>query len=75
MYAGWKVVIGLFVVMALSSGLGFYNHAVLIQALAQTGNFSVTSASSAVSLFFIVSGLTGLVVAPILERVDARWII
>ena len=61
--------------MALSSGLGFYNHAVLIQALAQTGNFSVTSASSAVSLFFIVSGLTGLVVAPILERVDARWII
>jgi MFS family permease len=74
-YAGWKVVVGLFVVMALSSGLGFYNHAVLIQALAQTGNFSVTSASSAVSLFFIVSGLTGLVVAPILERVDARWII
>ena len=67
--------VGLFVVMALSSGLGFYNHAVLIQALAQTGNFSVTSASSAVSLFFIVSGLTGLVVAPILERVDARWII
>ena len=65
MYAGWKVVVGLFVVMALSSGLGFYNHAVLIQALAQTGNFSVTSASSAVSLFFIVSGLTGLVVAPL----------
>ena len=61
--------------MALSSGLGFYNHAVLIQALAQTGNFSVTTASSAVSLFFIVSGLSGLLIAPILERVDARWII
>jgi MFS family permease len=75
MYTGWKVVMGLFMVMALSSGLGFYNHAVLIQALAKTGAFTVTSASSAVSLFFVVSGLTGLVIAPLLERFDARWII
>lgn len=75
MYTGWKVVIGLFMVMALSSGLGFYNHAVLIQALANSGAFTVTSASSAVSLFFVVSGLTGLVIAPLLERFDARWII
>ncbi len=74
-FYGWKVVIALFVVLAFSSGLGFYNHAILIQALTTESHFRVEVASFAVSIFFIVSGLTGLLIAPLLDRVDIRWIV
>ncbi len=73
-FYGWKIVAALFVVMAFSSGLGFYNHSILLQALASDGLFSVEQASFAVSVFFIVSGLAGLLMAPLLDRLDIRWI-
>ena len=75
MFYGWKLVAGLFLILAFSSGLGFYNHAVLIQSLASTGRYSIEVASSAVSVFFVVSGVAGLGIAPLLERCDVRWII
>jgi len=75
MFYGWRLVAGLFVILSLSSGLGFYNHAVLIQALAESGRFSIETASSGVSLFFFVSGIAGIGLAPMLERFDVRWIV
>ena len=51
-FYGWKIVIALFMVLAFSSGLGFYNHAILIQALTTESHFSVEVASFAVSIFF-----------------------
>ena len=66
---------GLFVMLTVSSGLGFYNHAVILHALSRDGGFSVELASTAVSLFFLVNGLTGLIVAPLLERYDVRIIV
>ena len=73
-FYGWKIVAALFVIMAFSSGLGFYNHSILLQALASDSQFSVEQASFAVSVFFIVSGLAGLLMAPLLDRIDIRWI-
>jgi len=75
MFYGWRLVAGLFVILAFSSGFGFYNHAVLIQALAESGRFSVETASSGVSLFFLVSGIAGIGLAPLLDRFDVRLII
>jgi len=75
MFYGWRLVAGLFVILAFSSGLGFYNHAVLIQSLAATGRYTIEVASSAVSVFFVVSGIAGLGLAPLLDRFDVRWII
>ena len=75
MFYGWRLVAGLFVILAFSSGLGFYNHAVLIQSLAATGHYTIEVASSAVSVFFVVSGIAGLGLAPLLDRFDVRWII
>ena len=60
MFYGWRLVAGLFVILAFSSGLGFYNHAVFIQALADSNRYSITAASAAVSVFFLVSGVAGL---------------
>ncbi len=75
MFYGWKVVWALFVMLTFSSGLGFYNHSVIIQALSQQGGFDITLASAAVSVFFLVSGFSGLVLAPLLDRYDVRWVI
>ena len=74
-FYGWKVVAALFVMLMFSSGLGFYNNSIMLQALSQDGTFSIEVASTAVSLFFFVSGVTGLAIAPVLERFDVRLIV
>lgn len=74
-YYGWKIVAALFVMLTFCSGLGFYNHAVMLSALSQERGFPVTIASSAVSVFFLASGLVGPVLASLIERFDVRFVI
>lgn len=61
--------------LMVSSGLGFYNLSVLLAALTADGRFSLAAASAAPSLFFLTSGLTGLLVAVLIERFDVRYTI
>jgi len=75
MYYGWKIVAALFVAMCFTSGLGFYIHAVLLQALVSEKGFAITEISAAVSVFFCSSGLAGLGVSVLIERYDIRYII
>ena len=74
-YYGWKIVASLFVILTFCSGLGFYNHAVLLQALVNERGLSVGIASSAVSVFFLASGVSGIWIASLLERLDAKLVI
>jgi MFS family permease len=71
---GWWIVAGVFLVLTVSSGFGFYNLSVYISVLAAERGFSVAEVSFAVSLFFVVGGVTGMVVARLLERHDVRWV-
>ncbi len=73
-YYGWYVVAALFLTLTVSSGLGFYNLSVYMNVLAAEKGFSVSSLSVAVSLFFIVGGVSGMWVAALLERFDVRLI-
>ena len=75
MYYGWKIVAALFIILIFCSGLGFYNHAVTLQALVTEKQLSIEIASTAVSVFFLSSGLVGMVIAALLDRYDVRWII
>ena len=75
MYYGWKIVGTLFVTLTFCSGFGFYNHAVTLQALITEKQLSIEAASSAVSIFFLASGLVGLGIAALLDRHDVRIII
>ncbi len=68
----WRVVGALFVMLAFSSGFGFYNQSVLIGALTAERGFSVSQVSLATTIFFFVSGVAGLGVAALLQRFDAR---
>ena len=74
MFYGWKIVATLFFVLMFASGLGFYNHSVVLQALTTEKGFPITVASTAVSIFFFASGLAGLYIAALLEKYDVRLI-
>jgi MFS family permease len=73
-YYGWWIVAGVFLVLTVSSGFGFYNLSVYINVLAAARGFSVAQVSVAVSLFFLVGGVTGMAVARLIDRYDVRWV-
>ena len=71
-YYGWKIVGAIFVLLTFTSGLSFYNHAIYLNALAEQPAFTVSIASTAVSIFFLTGGITGLFVAKWVESYDPR---
>ena len=71
-YYGWVIVAAIMVILTFVTGLSFYNHSVILNALSRQPNFTVESASLAVSLFFLSGGFTGLWVAKLLRHFDPR---
>ena len=71
-YYGWKIVAAIFVILTFTSGLSFYNHAIYLNALAEQPAFTVSIASTAVSIFFFTGGITGLFVAKWVQDYDPR---
>jgi MFS family permease len=69
------VVAGCFVVLTTTSGLGFYGLAVYLNVFSREKGWDVSSISLATTLFFVVSGLFGLVIARLLARYDPRWVV
>lgn len=70
----WWLVAGVFLVMMVSSGFGFYNLSVYMNALAGERAFAISHLSGAIALMFVVTGLSGMLVARLIERVDVRWV-
>ena len=73
-FPGWGVVAASFVTLMTTSGLAFYGLAVYLNSLSKERGWSVTSISAAVAVFFLVGGLSGLLVARLLARFDVRVI-
>ncbi len=74
-FYGWRVVGVVFVMLMISSGLGFYNLSVIINALSSEGRFAVNMVSNATSLFFLVVAVSGLAVGRLIDRFDPRYTI
>ena len=70
----WWLIAGVFVVLSMSSGFGFHNLSVYMNALVAERSFSVSDVSTAVALLFIVSGVAGVVVGRLIERHDVRLV-
>jgi MFS family permease len=70
----WWLVVGVFLILMLSSGLGFYNLSVYLKVLGERG-FSVSHVSAAIGVFFLVGGVIGPFIGRFLQRYDARWVI
>ncbi|MGD9705585.1 MAG: MFS transporter [Acidimicrobiia bacterium] len=74
-FPGWSVVIASFVSLMTTSGLAFYGLAVYLNSLSKERGWSVSSISAAVAVFFLVGGLSGLVVARQMAKRDVRVIV
>ena len=70
----WRVVAGVFVVLMASSGFGFYNLAVYMNALAEQRAFAVADLSAAIAALFVATGIAGLGVGRLMAIWSVRWI-
>lgn len=71
-YYGWRIVASILFILTFCSGLGFYNHAIYLNALATLPAFDFQSASFAVSIFFLSGGMSGLFIAKMAQEYDVR---
>jgi len=71
-FDGWFVVGAVFVSLMVNSGLGFYGLAVYLEAITDEYGLSVSSVSLATSMFFVVSAVTGRLIAPVIQERDLR---
>jgi MFS family permease len=71
-FPGPRVVAGCFLVLTVTSGLGFYGLAVYLNAFSRERGWPVASISLATTVFFIVGGVVGVAVARIIARRDVR---
>lgn len=74
MFRGWLVLAGLFVTMAVTSGLGFYAQGVVLDALVAEQGFSVSIAGAGTGIFFATSGIAGYYAGGLLTKFDARLV-
>lgn len=74
-FPGWRVVAACFVALTTTAGLGFYGLAVYLNTFSREKGWEVSSVSLATTIFFLVSGTSGLLVARLIDRYDARWVI
>ncbi len=72
LFYGWRIVGAIFVIMTFASGLGFYNISVILSALVREQGLSVSVASGATAIFFVVSGFAGLAISRLIVRFDIR---
>ena len=74
-FPGWRVVAGCFLVLMINSGFAFYGLAVYLNAFSKEQGWALGSISFAVTIFFVVGGLLGLVAARMIVRFDVRAVI
>lgn len=72
LFPGWWVVAGVFVMLTVTVGFGFYGLPVYLRALTLEQGFSVGAVSGATAVFFLVSGAVGIPVAGWMSRHDPR---
>src|SRR5688500_12025579 len=71
-FRGWWVVTGVFVMLLVTAGVGFYGLSVYLRALTVEQGFSLSAVSGATAVFFLVSGVTGISVASWMATHDPR---
>ena len=67
-FHGWWMVAWGMVILIVSSGIGFYAHGVLLDPLCELHGWSKGVVSSAITLYFLSSGVTGVMVGRQVDR-------
>ena len=74
-FPGWRVAAGCLFVLLINAGLAFSGLSVYLNACSKEQDWPLSSISLAVTIFFIVGGLFGLVAARLITRYDVRAVI
>ncbi|MBI5550313.1 MAG: MFS transporter [Desulfobacterales bacterium] len=71
-FYGWWIGLAGTLILAISSGLGFYGHGVFLDPLCHAHGWSKGSVSSAVTLYFFTSGISGMFIGRQIDRFGPR---
>jgi sugar phosphate permease len=74
-FYGWRIVLGGTAILFVSSGIGFYGHGAILDPLRAHYGWSKGAISAAVTMYFAVSGIMGLVVGRLIDRYGPRPIL
>ena len=74
-FYGWYVVGAIALVLTTTSGLGFYNLSVLLDAFVAERGFPVAQASAATACYFVGSGIGGVLAGWLIDRLDPRVVV
>jgi predicted MFS family arabinose efflux permease len=74
-FYGWYVVGAIVLVLTTTSGLGFYNLSVLLDAFVRERSFPVALASGATACYFVGSGIGGVIGGWLIDRFDPRAVV
>ena len=72
-FYGWVIVATVFIILAVTAGIGFYNVSVILAAATDELDTSVGSVSGGTGLFFAIAGLSSYFLARYMDTVDLRW--
>ncbi|MEM7275856.1 MAG: MFS transporter [Actinomycetota bacterium] len=72
LHYGWWITIGVASLMFATIGVGYYGLAVFLRPLQEENGWSNTVVSGATGMYFTVSGLTGFVIGPLVDRHGPR---
>jgi MFS family permease len=72
-FYGWWIVFAGSIILFIASGIGFYGHGVILDPLRAMHGWSKGTVSSAITIFFFVNGLAGLVLGRWMDRYGPKW--
>jgi MFS family permease len=74
-FYGWWIVAAGTVVLFVSSGIGFYGHGVFLDPLCALHGWSKATVSSAITLYFLTTGIMGMVIGRQVDRYGPKWVL
>ena len=74
-FYGWWIVLAGTVILFVSSGIGFYGHAVILDPLRALHGWSKATLSSAVTLYFFTAGIMGLIIGRQIDKYGPKWVL
>src|ERR1700722_7094091 len=74
-WCGWVVVAAAFIFLTVFAGFGFYSLSTFSNSLVDHNGISLTAASTGSTIYLVVSGVGGLLIARVIRRYDVRWVL
>jgi len=74
-FYGWWIVAAGTAVLFVTSGIGFYGHGVILDPMRTFHGWSKATVSSAITLYFVTSGIMGMMIGRQVDRYGPKWIL